>query len=81
MPRNWQKFAADRRSGSPVQRGLRIVIRIASWPSRSYWLETVRESIRKSRLAWCFGMPQMPLPPLTEISVLTGRSYTYWPTS
>ena len=36
-------------------------------------------SIRKSRLAWCFGMPQMPLPPLTDISVLTGRSYTYWP--
>ncbi len=35
--------------------------------------------MRKSRLAWCLGMPQMPLPPLTDISVLTGRSYTYWP--
>ena len=37
-------------------------------------------TIRKSRFAWCFGMPQMPLPPFTEISVLTGRSQTYWPT-
>ena len=36
---------------SLVQRGLRIVIRIASCPSRSYWLETARGSIRKSRLA------------------------------
>ena len=33
----------------------------------------------KSRFAWCLGMPQIPLPPLTEISVLTGRSRTYWP--
>ncbi len=45
----------------------------------SYWLETRPGSTTKSRLAWCFGIPQIPLPPLTETSVLTGSSTTYWP--
>ena len=59
--------------------GRSTVIRMHSLPSRSYWLDIVWSSTRKSRLAWCLGMPQMPLPPLTEISELTGRSQTYWP--
>ena len=41
--------------------------------------DPVGRSTTKSRLAWCFGIPQIPLPPLTETSVLTGRSTTYWP--
>lgn len=45
-----------------------------SCPPRSYWLETVWSLTWKLSGAWCFGIPQMPLPPFTEISVLTGRS-------
>ncbi len=48
--------------------------RAPSWPSTSYWLDTVVGVMVKSRLAWCLGMPQMPLPPFTETSLLTGRS-------
>ena len=51
-----------------------ISIFIANWPSLSYCELTVVSVIRKSRFAWCLGMPQIPLPPLTEISVLTGKS-------
>ena len=50
-----------------------------SWPSTSYWLDTDDGVIVKSRLAWCLGMPQMPLPPFTDTSLLTGRSTTNWP--
>ena len=55
------------------------MIRSTNVPSLSYWLLTASSETTKSRLAWCFGIPQIPLPPLTEISVLTGRSRTYCP--
>src|SRR5882724_8392741 len=61
-------------SGNQALRSFWISIFIANWPSLSYCELTVVSVIRKSRFAWCLGMPQIPLPPLTEISVLTGKS-------
>ena len=66
--------------GIPFRRGRSTSIRQQSCPSRSYWLQTLSARSTKSMLAWCLGIPQMPLPPLTEISVETGRSTTHCPT-
>jgi len=81
MPRKAQKFAAPILSGSRGPRGRSISMYIASRSSRSYWLETVCSPTLKSSCARCFGIPQIPFPPFTETSVLTGRSITYWPKS
>src|ERR1700745_1384156 len=64
-PRKLQKFAA------PIERGnqgfgFSISHNIPNWLFRSYWLVTVESVISKFRLAWGFGIPQIPFPPLTE---------------
>src|SRR5262249_671259 len=66
-------------SGSQYDDGLRTSKRDTMRPPRSYWAEIHRVPMQKSRLAGWLGMPQMPLPPFTEISVETGRSNTYCP--
>lgn len=65
--------------GSGKPRGLRTSKRLTICPHRSYSALTHAKPLRSSRCARCFGIPEMPSPPLTDTAVETGRSSTDCP--